>query len=121
MLNILATEGLVCQLVAWPYTAADCTWQQWIPSFACLLATFGLRAFGIARLATFVTGLVAFYAATLPPVVMTPASGGGNPSGGFIFGCLFLFPVASVISLSGLLGGDMFRIFRKNARENASS
>jgi hypothetical protein len=33
-------------------------------------------------------------------------------------GCLFLFPVASVVSLSGLLCGDLFRIFRKRVRES---
>lgn len=121
MLNILATEGLVCELVAWPYAAGDCAWQQWVPAFASLLATFGLRAFGIGRLSTFLSGLAVFYAATIPPVMLSPEGGTGEPAGGFVFGCLFLFPVASVISLAGLLGGDLFRIVRKNARANASS
>ena len=121
MLKTPATEGLVCELVAWPYIAGDCVWQQWVPALAGLLATFGLRAFGIGRLATFLTGLAVFYAATISPVILSPESGTGGPADGFLFGCLFLFPVASVISLAGLLGGDLLRVVRKNARENASS
>jgi len=121
MLNILVTEGLICQLVSWPFAITSCSWQQWMPAVAGLFTALGLRVKGIGRLVTFVVGLAVFYLFTIPPVIMMPSPGSSNPSGWFLFGCLFLFPIASIISLSGLLGGDLFRIFRKRARENASS
>lgn len=121
MLNTFITEGSVCQLVSWPFTLAGCAWQQWLPAAASLLMAFGLRAKGIARLLTFAIGLSAFYLFAIIQVMNDPAASYEQQSGWFLFGCLFLFPIASIASLSGLLGGDLFRIYRKRARENNAS
>lgn len=121
MLTLFATESLVCQLVSWPFAIASCSWQQWMPVVAGLFSALGMRARGIGRLLTFVVGLVVFYLLAIMLVMATPSAGNDDQPGWFLFGCLFLFPIASIIALSGLLGGDLLRIFRKRARENASS
>jgi len=121
MLNMFITEGLVCQLVSWPFAITGCSWQQWMPVVTGLFTALGLRAKGIARLATFVVGLSAFYLFAITQAMTEPAPSYEEQSGWFLLGCLFLFPIASIASLSGLLGGDLFRIYRKRARENNAS
>lgn len=121
MLNVFIAESLVCQLVSWPFSIAACTWQQWIPALAGLCAALGLRVSGVGRLVTFVASVAAFYLFAIAQLLISESATRNEQSGGFLLGCLFLFPIASVISLSGLLGGDLFRIFRKRARENGAS
>ena len=118
MLNMFIVESLVCQLVSWPFAITGCTWQQWIPAFAGLFTALAFRTKGIGRLMTFIGGVTAFYLFAIALAVIYPPLTNSEQSGWFLLGCLFLFPVASVVSLSGLLCGDLFRIFRKRAREN---
>jgi NADH:ubiquinone oxidoreductase subunit 6 (subunit J) len=120
MLNMSITEGLVCQLVSWPFAITACSWQQWMPALAGLFTALGFRVKGIGRLVTFVVGVFVFYLFAIAQVVTAPPTHGEQPDW-FLLGCLFLFPIASIVSLSGLLGGDLFRIFRKRARENNAS
>ena len=117
MLNMFIVESLVCQLVAWPFAISGCSWQQGTPLLAGLLASLALRTTGIARLITFVGGLGAFYLLAIALALISPPLT-DSEGGWFLMGCLLLFPVASIVSLSGLLCGDVVRIFRKRAREN---
>ena len=112
------SEGFFCQLVSWPFAVAACSWQQWIPALAGLSAALGLRFASIGRLITFVVGATAFYLLTIAQSTVWSPPADANQSSSFVLGCLFLFPIASVISMCGLLGGDLFRVFRKRAREN---
>ena len=121
MLNLFFADGLVCQLVSWPFSFTGCSWQQWVPALSGLFTALGLRAKGVGRLVTFVLGVSTFYLFTVAQLAMASAPTQNEQSGGFLLGCLLLFPITSVISLSGLLGGDLFRIFRKRARENGAS
>jgi hypothetical protein len=121
MLNLFIADGLVCQLVSWPFSFTACSWQQWVPALASLCTAFGLRSKGVGRLVTFILGDVAFYLFAIAQVVTAPSPTQDEQSGGFLLGCLLLFPIASIISMSGLLTGDLFRIFRKRARENNAS
>lgn len=120
MLNMYIVESLVCQLVAWPFAINGCSWQQWIPAFAGLMTALLVRIGSIGRLATFVGGIGAFYLLAIALALISPPQTDGEQSSWFLMGCLFLFPIASVISLCGLLCGDLFRIFRKRARENGA-
>jgi hypothetical protein len=70
---------------------------------------------------TFILGDVAFYLFAVAQVVTASSPTQDEQSGGFLLGCLLLFPIASIISMAGLLAGDLFRIFRKRARENNAS
>lgn len=121
MLNVFIAESLVCQLVSWPFSIAACSWQQWVPVLAGLFAALGLRVSGIGRLVTFIAGVVAFYLFAIAQVLASTSTTQNEQSGGFLLGCLLLFPIASIASLSGLLCGDLVRIFRKRARENGAS
>jgi uncharacterized membrane protein YoaK (UPF0700 family) len=121
MLNMFLTEGLVCQLVSWPFAITNCSWQQWVPALTGLCTALGFRIKGVARLATFVLGLAAFYLFAIIQAATESLSRYEEQSGWFLLGCLFLFPIASIASLSGLLGGDLFRIFRKRSRESKAS
>lgn len=120
MLNMFVVESLVCQLVSWPFATTACSWQQWIPALAGLLAALAFRARGIGRLTTFIGGAAAFYLPAIVLALISPPAINSDQSGWLLWGCLFLFPIASVISLSGLLCGDLFRIARKRARENGT-
>ena len=71
-------------------------------------------------LALFLGGIIGFYLIAITQAVIYPPVTPSDQGGWFLMGCLFLFPVASVVSLSGLLCGDLFRIFRKRVRENSA-
>lgn len=118
MLNMFIVESLVCQLVAWPFAVSSCSWQQGAPLVAGFLAALAFRITGIGRLITFLGGISGFYLIAIAQAVISPPVTPSDQGGWFLMGCLFLFPVASVVSLSGLLCGDLFRIFRKRVREN---
>ena len=120
MLNMFLVESLVCQLVAWPFAVSGCSWQQGAPLVAGFLAALACRITGIGRLITFLGGIGGFYLIAVAQVVISPPVTPSDQGGWFLMGCLFLFPVASVVSLSALLCGDLFRIFRKRARENSA-
>lgn len=117
MLNMFIVESLACQLVSWPFAIDACSWQQWIPAVAGILTAFALRIMGIGRLLTFLCGVGAFYLLAISLALITPPQTDGEENW-FLVGCLFLFPIASVISLAGLLCGDAFRVFRKRARSH---
>jgi len=120
MLNMFIVDSLVCQLVAWPFAVSGCSWQQWAPLLAGFFAALACRLTGIGRLITFLGGIGAFYLVAIALAVISPPVTPSDQGGWFLMGCLFLFPVGSVVSLSGLLCGDLFRIFRKRARENSA-
>ena len=115
MLNMSIVDNLVCQLVSWPFAIDACSWQQWMPAVAGILTAFALRIMGIGRLFTFLGGTGAFYLLAISLALLSPPQTDGEENW-FLVGCLFLFPIASVISLAGLLCGYVFRIFRKRAR-----
>ncbi|MFT3850398.1 MAG: hypothetical protein QM739_17495 [Propionivibrio sp.] len=120
MLNMFVVESLVCQLVSWPFAINGCAWQQWIPALAGFLSALAIRIAGIGRLITFLAGVGAFYLPAIALALASPPLTDSEQTSWLLMGCLFLFPVVSVVSLSGLLCGDLFRIFRKRARENSA-
>lgn len=120
MLNMFIVDSLVCQLVEWPFAVTGCSWQQWAPLLAGFFASLACRLTGIGRLITFLGGIGAFYLVAIALAVISPPVTPSDQGSWFLIGCLFLFPVGSVVSLTGLLCGDVFRIFRKRARENSA-
>ncbi len=117
MLNMFIVDSLVCQLVSWPFAIHGCSWQQWMPVVTGYVTALAFRVMGVGRLVTFLGGTGAFYLLAISLALISPPQTDGEESW-FLVGCLFLFPIASVISLAGLLCGDVFRIFRKRARSH---
>lgn len=107
-----AAENLVCQLVAWPFVTSSCTWAQWTPALAGYLAAFAFRAKGTNRLATFVGGAATFYFFAIALALTTPLQTSEEQLGWVFYAGLFLVPVAAVLSLSGLICGDLYRYCR---------
>jgi len=118
MQNIFAAESLVCQLISWPFVTTDCSWQQWTPTLVAYFAAFAFRAKGTGRLATFVGATAAFYLITILAAVFAPLPSNEELFGWLLFACLFLIPVAFVVSLWGLICGDLYRLLRKRLGAN---
>ena len=109
------TESLICQFVSWLFVATDCTWQQWVPPAAGCLVAFICRINSLGRLVSFAGGASAYLLVTIVSAWMIPLRTSEAQLGWFLFASLFLMPPALVVSLLGLVCGDLFRISRKQA------
>lgn len=118
MPSLLFLETFACQFVAWPFGATACTWLQFVPALAGFIAALALRLRGIGRLIPFLGGTITFYALAIAAALHTASRFNSDQQNWFLLGCLFLFPTASVVSLCGVLVGDLYRIHRKRGRED---
>lgn len=118
---MFAAESILCQFISWPFVYTDyCAWQQWAPVLVGYLAAFVFRVKGRSRLIPFVTGMLVFYVVTIISARITSLQTSGEALTRFFYACLFLFPVAGAVSLSGLICGDLWRILRKRWNRDRS-